>query len=66
MEIQKNCQLSSGSKPFSAITFLPPVVKTSHRATVIEASRTKFGRPRAEVEREILDLLFTFTHDRFC
>jgi hypothetical protein len=43
------------SKPFSAITLLPPVVKTSHKATVIEASRMKFGRPRAEVEREILD-----------
>jgi hypothetical protein len=42
------------SRPFSAITLPPPKVKTSHKAKVIEASRMKFGRPRAEVEREIM------------
>jgi hypothetical protein len=43
------------SRPFSAITLPPPKVKTSHKTKVIEASRMKFGRPRAEVEREITE-----------
>jgi hypothetical protein len=43
------------SRPFSAITLPPPEVKTSHKASVIAASRMKFGRPRAEVEREIFE-----------
>lgn len=42
------------SRPFSAITLPPPEVKTSYRDKIIEASRMKFGRPRDEVEREIL------------
>jgi hypothetical protein len=42
------------SNPFSAITLPPPEVKTSHKTKIIEASRMKFGRPRAEVEREIM------------
>jgi len=42
------------SRPFSAVTLPPPEVKTSHKATVIETSRMRFGRPRAEVEREIM------------
>ena len=42
------------SHPFSAITLPPPEVKTSHKTKVIEASRMKFGRPREEVEKEIL------------
>ena len=42
------------SRPFSAITLPPPEVKTSHKASVIAASRMKFGRPREEVEREII------------
>jgi hypothetical protein len=43
------------SRPFSAITLPPPEFKTSHKATVIAASRMKFGRPRVEVEREITE-----------
>ncbi len=42
------------SNPFSAITLLPPEIKTSHKKKIIKVSRKKFARPRAEVEREIL------------
>jgi hypothetical protein len=42
------------SRPFSALTLPPPGVKTSHKSRIIEASRTKFGRPRTEIEREIM------------
>ena len=42
------------SNPFSAITLPPPEVKTSYKTKVIEASRIKFGRPRSEVEMEIM------------
>lgn len=42
------------SQAFSAATLHPPEVKTSHKTKVIEASRIKFARTKAEVEREIL------------
>lgn len=42
------------SKPFSAITLSPPEIRTSHKSEVIETSRIRFGRPRAEVERKFL------------
>ncbi len=42
------------SRPFSAITIPPLEIRTSHKTRVIEASRAKFARVRAEVEREIM------------
>ncbi len=42
------------SRPFSAITIPPLGIRTSHKTCVIEASRTKFTKIRAEVEREIM------------
>jgi len=42
------------SRPFSAVTMPPPEVKTSRKDEIIEASRKRFGRPRKEVERDIL------------
>lgn len=43
------------SRPFSAITLPPPEIKTSHKKKIIKRSRKKFARPRAEVEREIIE-----------
>jgi hypothetical protein len=42
------------SQPFSAVTLLPPEPSASFRKAVIQASREKYARPRAEVERELL------------
>ena len=42
------------SRPFSALTIPPLGMRTSHKTKVIEASRAKFARIRAEVEREIM------------
>lgn len=45
-----------GSKPFSAAA-LPPIAKSEHpfTAEILESSRRLYGRPRAEVESEILE-----------
>ena len=45
-----------GSKPFSAAA-LPPIAKSEHpfTAEIIESSRRLYGRPRTEVESEILE-----------
>ncbi len=40
------------SQPFSAITLMPPEIKVSFKDAVIDASRKKYARLRAEVERE--------------
>lgn len=42
------------SKPFSAVTLLPPKSEKSFKERIIEASRKKYGRVRKEVEREML------------
>jgi len=42
------------SQPFSALTLPPPELTASYRKEVIQASREKYARPRAEVERELL------------
>jgi len=42
------------SKAFSAATLPPPERKTSHREEIIKLSRERYGRPRKEVEKEIL------------
>jgi hypothetical protein len=42
------------SRAFSAITLPPPQRKISHKEEVIKLSREKYGKPRKEVEREIL------------
>lgn len=42
------------SRAFSAITLPPPERKTAYKDTIIEESRVTYGRPRKEVEREIL------------
>jgi hypothetical protein len=42
------------SRPFSAITIPPLEIRTSHKTKVIETSRAKFARIRAEVERGIM------------
>jgi hypothetical protein len=42
------------SRPFSAVTLPPSITQTSHKTMLVEASRTKFARIRAEVEREIM------------
>ena len=42
------------SRAFSATTLSPPEPKTSHREEIIRLSRKRYGRPRNEVEKEIL------------
>jgi hypothetical protein len=42
------------SNPFSAVTLPPAKNSVSYRDRIIEMSREKYGRPRKEVEREIL------------
>jgi hypothetical protein len=41
------------SKPFSAVTLMPPATKAGCAHHVIEASRKRYARPREIVEREI-------------
>ena len=41
------------SKPFSAVTLMPPKTSAGCADHVIEASRKRYARPRAIVEREI-------------
>jgi len=42
------------SQAFSAVTLAPPEKKLSYKEEIIEISREKYGRPRKEVEKEIL------------
>jgi hypothetical protein len=42
------------SKAFSATTLPPPQRKISYKEEVIKLSRERYGKPRKEVEREIL------------
>jgi len=42
------------SRPFSAVTLPPPPRRTSHKEEIIELSRRRYGRPRGEVEKELL------------
>ncbi|MFQ5962672.1 MAG: type IV secretory system conjugative DNA transfer family protein [Candidatus Scalinduaceae bacterium] len=42
------------SKPFSATTLLPPERGMPYKDELIELSRKRYGRPRKEVEKEIL------------
>ena len=42
------------SRAFSAVTLPPPERKTAYKDAIIEESRARYGRPRKEVEREIL------------
>lgn len=42
------------SQPFSAITLPPPEREISFKEEIIRLSREKYGRPREEVEKEIL------------
>jgi len=42
------------SRAFSAITLPPPERKATYKNAIIEESRIRYGRPRKEVEREIL------------
>jgi hypothetical protein len=42
------------SRPFSAVTLPPPQRRTSHKGEIIELSRRRYARPRAEVEGELL------------
>jgi type IV secretory pathway TraG/TraD family ATPase VirD4 len=41
-------------RPFSAVTLPPAKNSISHRNLILEASREKYGRPRKEIEQEIL------------
>ncbi|OHA59673.1 MAG: hypothetical protein A2589_02340 [Candidatus Vogelbacteria bacterium RIFOXYD1_FULL_46_19] len=46
-----------GSKPFSAVTLPPiPALETSFKEEVVRRSRSKFTKPRAEVESEVMEL----------
>jgi DNA helicase HerA-like ATPase len=42
------------SRPFSARTLPPPTAGVSIKREIVELSRIKYGRPRAEVESEML------------
>ncbi len=42
------------SKPFNASTLLPPEREMSYKEELIKLSRKRYGRPRKEVEKEIL------------
>jgi hypothetical protein len=42
------------SKPFSAVTLPPAPRKTSHKAEIVTLSRTRYAKPRRQVEQEIL------------
>ncbi|MHC4270226.1 MAG: type IV secretory system conjugative DNA transfer family protein [Planctomycetota bacterium] len=42
------------SKPFSATTLPQPEMGISHKEELIELSRKRYGRPREEVEKEIV------------
>ena len=42
------------SRPFSAVTLPLNNTKTAHYEEVVELSRKRYGRPKAEVEKEIL------------
>jgi type IV secretory pathway TraG/TraD family ATPase VirD4 len=42
------------SKPFSATTLHPPERGISHKEELIKLSRKRYGRPRKEVEKEII------------
>ncbi|MFW6173018.1 MAG: ATP-binding protein, partial [Elusimicrobiota bacterium] len=44
----------TASKAFSAVTLPSPKSRFSHRNEIIKTSRAKYGRPREEVEREII------------
>jgi hypothetical protein len=44
----------TASRPFSAATLSPPRSESSPRAHIIAESRRRYGRPVAEVEREVL------------
>lgn len=46
------------SRPFSATTLPSPEKETSFMEEIIKASRRKYGRPREEVEREIIQKKF--------
>ncbi len=46
----------TASKPFNMATYPPPLGENSEVAAAIrQLSRLKYGRPRAEVEAEILE-----------
>jgi hypothetical protein len=42
------------STPFSAVTLPPQTKKTPHKAEIIAMSRTRYAKPRRQVEQEIL------------
>ncbi len=44
----------AASRPFSAATMRPPERRTSHKEEVVESSRRRYGKPRKEVERQLL------------
>jgi hypothetical protein len=42
------------SQPFSAVTLPPQAKKTPHKSEIIALSRTRYAKPRRQVEQEIL------------